>query len=390
MTSTGVKTRYEELRVENVGPIKLANVRFGDMTVLVGPQATGKSLFLQYFRLTEDLGYVQDQLLKYGIDWGQDLRHFLAAYLGEGLETTWQEGSSLRKNGQPFKLEEKVRRKQRSKEPAVFYIPSQRVVTLADGWPRRFQNFGAADPFCLRDFSETLRQLMEEWRGNDPKIFPRTKKFKSEYREVLSDCLFRSFELAIDRYGFQKRLVLRKSEGPSIGYMAWSAGQRESVPLLLALDWLMPPAATDRRTPIQWVIIEEPEMGLHPKAISAMLLLVMELLYRRYRVIVSTHSLHVLDVVWAIQRVTKAQEVLEIFDVRQTPSLIRVSEEILKKSFRVYYFAPAGTTADISRLDACSESLEEAGWGGLTEFTGKINDIVAKVVSRQELTSERE
>jgi hypothetical protein len=381
---------YEKLSVANVGPIKLADVTFGDMTVLVGPQATGKSLFLQYFRLTEDLGYVQDQLLKYGIDWGQDPKHFLAAYLGEGLETTWQEGSSLRKNGQPFKLEDKVRRKQRSKEPAVFFIPSQRVVTLGDGWPRRFQSFGGTDPCSLRDFSETLRQLMEQWKGEDPKIFPRTKKFNSEYGELLSDCLFRSFELAIDRYGFQKRLVLRKSEGPSIGYMAWSAGQRESVPLLLALDWLMPPAATDRRSPIQWVIIEEPEMGLHPKAISAILLLVMELLYRRYRVIVSTHSLHVLDVVWAIQRVTKPQEVLEIFNVRQTQALIRMSAEILKKSFLVYYFAPEGTTADISSLDACSESREEAGWGGLTEFTGKINDIVARAVSRQELASKPE
>ncbi|TXT41347.1 MAG: hypothetical protein FD135_403 [Comamonadaceae bacterium] len=33
------------LQIQNLGPIVLADVAFGDLTVIVGPQATGKSAF---------------------------------------------------------------------------------------------------------------------------------------------------------------------------------------------------------------------------------------------------------------------------------------------------------------------------------------------------------
>jgi predicted ATPase len=46
----------ERLRIENFGPIVEAEVEFGDLTVFVGPQATGKSLFLQIFKLLQDRG----------------------------------------------------------------------------------------------------------------------------------------------------------------------------------------------------------------------------------------------------------------------------------------------------------------------------------------------
>ncbi|HRI68301.1 MAG TPA: hypothetical protein PK156_28925 [Polyangium sp.] len=37
----------KRLRVTGFGPIRQADVKFGDLTVLVGPQASGKSLFVQ-------------------------------------------------------------------------------------------------------------------------------------------------------------------------------------------------------------------------------------------------------------------------------------------------------------------------------------------------------
>jgi predicted ATP-dependent endonuclease of OLD family len=47
------------LRVSNLGPIKDASLEFGDLTVLVGPQATGKSLFLQLLKLLFDVGPIR-------------------------------------------------------------------------------------------------------------------------------------------------------------------------------------------------------------------------------------------------------------------------------------------------------------------------------------------
>jgi predicted ATPase len=72
--------------------------------------------------------------------------------------------------------------------------------------------------------------------------------------------------------------------------MVWSAGQREFVPLLLGLYWLMPSTQSSRRGTIEWVVLEEVEMGLHPRAISVLLLMVLELVTRGYRVCLSTHS----------------------------------------------------------------------------------------------------
>lgn len=56
--------------------------------------------------------------------------------------------------------------------------------------------------------------------------------------------------------------------------------------------------------------IEEPEMGLHPQSISVLLVILFDLLRRGYKVIVSTHSSQVPELVWAIQFSTKAADIV--------------------------------------------------------------------------------
>lgn len=46
----------KSLRLDRVGQIVCADVRLADLTVLVGPQATGKSIFLQFLKLVLDTG----------------------------------------------------------------------------------------------------------------------------------------------------------------------------------------------------------------------------------------------------------------------------------------------------------------------------------------------
>jgi hypothetical protein len=168
--------------------------------------------------------------------------------------------------------------------------------------------------------------------------------------------------------------------------MVWSAGQREFVPLLLGFYWLLPPAKVARRKGVTWVVIEEPETGLHPNAISAVLLLILDLLARGYRVCISTHSPHVLDVVWALKVIRDNQapaiRILELFNAKDTGPMKKMAEAVLRKSARVYYFdRETGRTRDISNLDPGSAEAAEAGWGGLSEFSGHVADIVARVVT---------
>src|SRR6267143_1872284 len=79
--------------LKSIGPIKDASVRFGDLTVLVGPQASGKSIFLQFLKLVLDGVPVRATLRKHGLDWvGKN--EFLDLYLGEGMRSVWHRGNS--------------------------------------------------------------------------------------------------------------------------------------------------------------------------------------------------------------------------------------------------------------------------------------------------------
>lgn len=377
------------LKLEHVGQIVSADVAFGDLTVLVGPQATGKSVFLQFLKLALDTGYVHDQLRKHGIDWQRDVGSFLDVYLGEGMRGVWQNGhspSAISFNGNALDMADLAAPRRRSRKGTAFYIPAQRVLSLANGWPRPFQGFASQDPFAVRDFSETFRLLMEQEFNRNEDLFPKTNRLKREYRDLLSEHVFGGFGLHVDRHGAQKRLVLQRGkEGAAIPYMAWSAGQREFVPLLMGLYWLMPAAKTKRRGDLEWVVIEEPEMGLHPLAISVVLLLAMELLWRGYRVCLSTHSPHVLDVIWVMNTIRQHKAdpayLLEVFGVNRTDPMKTVAKAALEKKPKVYYFDRNGTTRDISDLDPGSADELEAGWGGLTGFSGRVADVVARVVN---------
>ena len=83
-----------KLILQHVGPIAEADIAFGDLTVLVGPQATGKSIALQILKLMVDAGRVQDEMVRHGLDWSRKLPDFLDAYLGEGMRGIWSTAKS--------------------------------------------------------------------------------------------------------------------------------------------------------------------------------------------------------------------------------------------------------------------------------------------------------
>lgn len=378
----------ERIHVRNVGPISAADVTLGDLTVLVGPQATGKSVFLQILKLIVDFPAVQAELRRFNIDWQGNPQSFFELYFGDGMGALWGARSRLSVDGEARSLPDFAKSiKNRPKDEHLFYIPAQRVMSLRDGLTRPFTDYRAGDPFALREFSEKLHGLVQNEFGKDPALFPKANRLNASLREPLIDHVFGGFCLNVDAETFQKRIVLSPpAGGKSLPYLVWSAGQREFVPLLLGLYWLLPPGKVSRRGKLGWVVIEEPEMGLHPKAISATLALVLELLSRGYRVCLSTHSPHVLDVVWGLQFLKanggKPKEVLDILGIASSTGMNKLAKSALEKMFKVYSFRRGAPVEDISGLDPTSESKEEAGWGGLTEFSGRVGDVVAKVARR--------
>jgi hypothetical protein len=385
--SPGKPQPLPHLRVENFGPIKHAEISFSSLTVFVGPQATGKSLLLQLLKLLEDTAFIKKEFSRAGVDWSGKFTDFLDVYFGEGMHSAWTNKTCVERNGARIDLPGRVEEKRPHRQESMFFIPAQRVLALRDGWPAAFNYYDASTPFTLREFSEHLRVLVSDF-GAEGTLFPVPRRLKTEFRELLQEHIFPGFDLKIDTQRAQKRLVLTSTHegGGSLPVAVWSAGQREFVPLLLGLYWLMVPAKAPRRSGLEWAVIEELEMGLHPRAIAVVMLMVFELMARGYRVCISTHSPQVLDAVWALQRLrdhgAAASDLLQVFDVEATPGMVELADKVMQKRVKVYYFdRKGGTTRDISRLDPNTEELGESGWGGLSEFSGRANEAVARAVA---------
>ena len=380
------------IKIKRFGPIRDADLKLGNLTVLVGPQATGKSVFLQLLKLLLDKRPIHDELRHSGIEWNHNPKTFLNLYFGEGMASIWKKNSriSLGEGNGPVELESytQCRAYKRTGKEKAFYIPAQRVMSIRDGMTRPFTDYKIGDPFVLRKFSDQIHQLVQNEFGLNKGLFPQKNRLYAELREPLEKHVFGGFELRTDSSKYQSYLTLKRGSSQSLPYLVWSAGQREFVPMLLGLYWLLPPGRVSRRNDLEWVVLEEPEMGLHPDGIGAVLNLVLELLHRGYRVCLSTHSPQVLDIVWALKLFQKyqarRQDVRRLFSLKSTVHTRQLADTALSKKLKLktYYFARDASVQDISDLDPSNTDAAEAGWGGLTEFSGKAGEIVAEVVSR--------
>lgn len=382
----------ERMRVRNIGPVKEADIALGDLTVFVGPQATGKSIVLQLLKLAIDNAAIHATMRNYGLAWHGHPETFYERYLGEGMSSVWNRKSSrlsldgARKKTGLAAYAKEGRREQPDPAEKMFYIPAQRVMSLRDGMTRPFSDYRAGDPFVLRNFSRNIHEILQNEIGPDSVVFPRQQFFSEPLRQPLQEHILGGAELRTDSTVGENRLVLKRESGPPLSYLAWSAGQREFTPLLLGLYWLIPPAKTSRRRQLEWAVIEEPEMGLHPNGIGAVLNLIMELLSRGYRICVSTHSPHVLDIVWALRFLREnggeTRDVLKLLGLASRSKTKKLADAALQRRLATYYFGRDGSVRDISGLDPGSEDMAEGGWGGLTEFSGKVGDIVSDVANR--------
>jgi energy-coupling factor transporter ATP-binding protein EcfA2 len=386
-----------QLHVESLGPVTKATVAFGDLTVTVGPQASGKSVFLQTLKLVLDRNRIHDVFAHHNVVFNGDPRVFLGGYYGRGMGAML-DGAPVPAvvwNGRRHGLDELAKRQRRSKEVAargeaaerLFYIPAQRVVSLPGGVSQNFSNFKYGDPYVLRYFADAVHNLLQVEFGAKATLFPAPNRLNESLRRPIAEHLFGGASLDLTPEEFTKTLSLRPPGMPEgLPFLAWSAGQREFVPLLMGLYWLCPAGKVSRRDAIEWVVIEEPEMGLHPRAIGALLLLVLELMRRGYRVVISTHSTVVLDLVWAVRRIQEyggsETDVRALFELPSNPTTKQLAASALGKSYRVYFFERGKPARNISALDPGADTREEAYWGDLTGFASRSAEVVARVVSR--------
>lgn len=372
------------LTIQNFAQIRDTRLAFEDLTILVGAQGTGKSLALQWLKVAIDGKQVISALREAGQKTSNQ-GEIIDLIFGSGMGSSWGADSKIEFQGKSI-TPKGIGRIGTGREN-VFFIPAHRSMLISDGWAAPFQKLTSDTPVVARIFSQNLFDRFSA-KGGD-QLFPLVKLLKKQYREVIDRAVFHGGVIGLDQdQQHAKRLKL--SHGSSkLPFMTWTAGQREFTPLLLGLYHLLPRTKVRKRDDIDWVVIEEPEMGLHPQALTAFLLLVLDLLWRGYRVVLSTHSPHILTAVWMLQRLKKHharwQLVCDAFDVEKSAGMRDVIESVLKKSFRVDFleYEKDGkvTSKDISELDPESENEGESGWGGLTGFSSRFGDAVRTAVN---------
>ncbi|HEX8107815.1 MAG TPA: AAA family ATPase [Kofleriaceae bacterium] len=377
----------DRLVIRDFAQIRKARIQFRDLTVLVGSQGTGKSLVLQWLKVAIDGKYIV-QMLR---DAGQDVtqKTVIDQIFGRGMRSAWRETTEINFDGadlSPATIEKCGDGVER-----LFFIPAHRSMLISDGWATSFQKLTSETPVVARLFSQNLLDRFNAREG--ARLFPLDRLLKKVYRELINDAVFHGGTVGVRETEQQtKRLRLRfKGEQKmSLPFMTWTAGQREFTPLLLGLYHLLPQRKQTKDDRIDWIVIEEPEMGLHPEAVTVVMLLVLELLWRGYRVVLSTHSPVVVTAVWALQRLAATQAshqlVCDAFSVpaKYRVSLRSVATEALQKKFATYvmkYKRGQATAIDISSLDPGAEDDAVSGWGGLAGFSSRFGESVRKAVN---------
>ncbi len=377
----------QHLKIKNLGPIGKVDVELGDLTFFVGPQASGKSIALEALKLIEDRDSIIETLDRYNYILGHNAKRILNVYFGEGMEALWEEHTRVELDGRILSLKNLIKNSS-GKESSVFYIPAQRIVCMGDGYPKFFSDFSFTTPYVLREFTETLRTFLQFRMGDKDVIFPINERLKKIQKQSFENSIFHKGEVVMDEVAGQKKMLLAVG-GMKIPFMAWSAGQKEFMPLLLGFYCLSgSPSMVVKRNRYTTVIIEEPEMGLHPKAILSVLLQICELIESGYKVIVSTHSSIFIEFAWAFNTLqnncNRFHEALcAIFQVSPDSSVGKMLTGIVDKSVKTYFFSRNNEsgkvfTRDISTLDVGSEDLDLSEWGGISEFSTRVNDVVSE------------
>jgi AAA domain, putative AbiEii toxin, Type IV TA system len=370
------------LAIKNFAHLADVSIDFGDLTVLVGAQGTGKSLALQWLKTALDGRQIVAQLR----DAGQnvpDATKLIDLIFGVGMGSAWSSLTSVTLDR--VSLSPRTIGRRGTGQEKVFFIPAHRAMLISDGWAAPFQKLTAETPVVARLFSQNLFELFSP-AGKGEKLFPLDRVLKKQYRDLIDRAVFHGGSVGLEEDAqHAKRLKLTHGNA-QLPFMTWTAGQREFTPLLLGLYHLLPPRKILKQEGIDWVVIEEPEMGLHPQAVTIFMLLCLDLLWRGYRVVLSTHSPLVLTVAWMLRRLqeTRArwQLVCDGFGIDKNGrlELKKVAQAALTKTVRTHLLAFGADgqvrSKDISTLDPGDEDDDVSGWGGLAGFGSRFGEAV--------------
>ena len=103
-TLTTIKGKRTTIHLENFSPVWDAKLSLGDFTIVVGPQASGKSVFLQTLKLAENRNHILGFFDQQNVVFDCDLRAFIDSCFGRGISGMLDRNPSVIWAGKKYEL----------------------------------------------------------------------------------------------------------------------------------------------------------------------------------------------------------------------------------------------------------------------------------------------
>jgi hypothetical protein len=342
----------ERLIIRNFGPIREADIDVHDLTLFVGPQATGKSLATQILFFLRDIEYLLAGDVPRGDTARETVLSALQWWLGNDPSMYVQDKTVLNLvNGQTeYKVSwrgekisvsqalslriEKAEQDRRKQSPKV-YIPAGR--SLYSFLPPHYtpslrfvQNWPGYNKLFYETIGDLTELLWHRQESNQLSLFDGSSEF-----QFLRQRMTRVLKGKMRYIQNTVALEIGSRRFPSV---ALSAGQMETWPFWAVVEAGMVPLGLNFNP----IYFEEPEAHLHPGAQVTIMEVVAHLVDKGTNFLITTHSPYIL---YAVNNFLLGRQVLK--SQRRLPDSIPLESILGQSQVAAYRFSPDGEVHDI-------------------------------------------
>lgn len=197
----------------------------------------------------------------------------------------------------------------------------------------------------------------EEQQNDNPQILHYVKLAEFLETEILRG------KLQFDTSGLQKELFFQANENVKLEMPIVSSMVKELAPLVLCLRYLVKPN--------EWLIIDEPEMNLHPAVQVELIEFLAMLVNAGLHILITTHSPYIVDHIANLIQAAKndnKEDIKELFYLKQTAAFIP------QEQVSVYLFED-GTAKNVVNEDGIID------WYTFDEVSSDISDIYPQLLN---------
>ncbi len=396
---------FERLEIRNFGPIKSASIDIKELTIFVGPQATGKSLatqLLYFMRQIENLlAWKGDDRFFDSDNSAEEVKQLLSWWIGNNAinyfrkdtSIIWQKKDSssekeysIDKNFQPNdQLAAKIKEssnfswERQKATPAILnsdvYIPAGRSLysfmppsrvlrilsTSSQDWPGYIYIF-------YEMLGEAINNLLAEemadmWAGSS--IYYDSVKILSDYIQPRIDEILKG-RVRYSKSGSVAFEINEKMFLPT----AIASGQMEVWPFITILQSHLSRPERHHYGPLR-IYFEEPEAHLHPAAQKTLIEIIIASNATQYeQYVITTHSPYVLYTINnALLRSKIPKSDQEKEDLMEWPyALKHMMSSVNASQISAYSFTPDNNVLDI--LDSETGLIDEFELDRVAESLG--------------------